>query len=90
MGSVEDPKLIHMVMIAHFWPTNQHPDDEGRVSNLQFTISQHKVDKSQSKINNNDFKLLIKIFQTTIRLYHGVVNNIWPIIQMMLSHTKTN
>ena len=56
MGAVEDPKLIHMVMIAHFWPTDQHPDDEGRVSNLQFTISQHKVDKSQFKICNNDFK----------------------------------
>ena len=56
MGPVEDPKLIHMVMIAHFWPTNLHPDDEGRVSNLQFTISQHKVDKSQFKIRNNDFK----------------------------------
>ena len=41
VGPVEDPKLIHMVMIAQFWPTNHHPDDEGRVFtiyNLHFTF----------------------------------------------------
>ena len=61
VGPVEDPKLIHMVMIAQFWPTNHHPDDEGRVFtiyNLHFTFLHMMFIEYYLKFTNHCVKLI--------------------------------
>ena len=53
VGPVEDPKLIHMVMIAQFWPTNHHPDDETCV----FTIHILHFTSQNVNLGSHNFKV---------------------------------